>query len=122
MTKRSRAAAAALLFGPLPALLAACGGISLNPFSEKESTGLDRRPANATEYVCQGGKRFYVRNLEAGAVWLIAPDREIRLEKLAGGETRYGVGRTVLEINGPDAMLADPPAQFAGCRRADAKS
>jgi hypothetical protein len=109
----------------LPAflLLAACSTVKdLLPFGEKESTELDRRPANATEYVCQGGKRFYVRNLEAGAVWLIAPDREIRLEKLAGGETRYGSGRTVLEISGPDAMLADPPAQFAGCRRADAKS
>ncbi len=106
-----------------PVVLAACSTVKdMLPFGEKESTELDRRPANATEYVCQGGKRFYVRNLEAGAVWLIAPDREIRLEKLASGETRYGAGRTVLEISGSDAMLADPPAQFAGCRRADAKS
>jgi hypothetical protein len=100
----------------LPVLLTACGGISLNPFSEKESTEISRKPANAAEYACQGGKRFYVRNLDAGAVWLIAPDREIRLEKLADGG-----GRVVLEISGPDAMLTDPPAAFAGCRRADAK-
>ena len=55
--------------------------------------------------------------------WLIAPDREIRLEKLAGAEgLRYGTGRVVLEISGPDAMLTDPPTAFAGCKRADAKS
>jgi membrane-bound inhibitor of C-type lysozyme len=119
MTERARIAAAALL----PVLLAACGTVKdLLPFGEKESAELDRRPANATEYVCQGGKRFYVRNLDEGAVWLIAPDREIRLEKLAGAEgRRYGAGRTVLEISGPDAMLTDPPAQFAGCKSADAK-
>lgn len=122
--KRLRIAAAALLLGLPPLLLGACSTIrDILPFGEKESTELSRKPANATEYVCQGGKRFYVRSLDAGAVWLIAPDREIRLEKLAGAEgLRYGAGRVVLEISGPDAMLTDPPTAFAGCKRADAKS
>jgi membrane-bound inhibitor of C-type lysozyme len=104
-------------------LLASCSTVKeILPFGEKENTELSRKPANATEYACEGGKRFYVRTLDANAVWLIAPDREIRLEKLAGAEgTRYGVGRTVLEISGPDAMLTDPPTQFAGCRNAGAK-
>jgi len=88
-------------------LLAGCGGMSLWPFGESESTELSR---------------FYVRTLDAGAVWLIAPDREIRLDKLAGAEgARYGVGRVVLEISGQSAMLTDPPTQFADCKRADAK-
>jgi membrane-bound inhibitor of C-type lysozyme len=102
-------------------LLAACGGASLWPFGS-ESTELSRKPANATEYVCQGGRTFYVRGLDAGAVWLIAPDREIRLEKSTGAGSVYRAGRVVLEINGPDAMLTDPPTLFAGCRRADGKS
>jgi hypothetical protein len=103
-------------------LLAACGGVSsLWPFGEMESTELSRRPSNATEYVCDNQKRFYVRGLDGGAVWLIAPDREIRLEKLAGADMRYGTGRVVLEISGQNALLTDAPAQFAGCKRADAK-
>jgi membrane-bound inhibitor of C-type lysozyme len=113
--------AAALL---LPLLLCACNTIKeILPFGEKEYTENSRKPANATEYLCQGNKRFYVRTLDANAVWLIAPDREIRLEKRAGAAgTSYGAGRVVLEISGQDAMLTDPPALFAGCKRADAKS
>jgi hypothetical protein len=60
-----------------------------------------------------------VRTVDAGAVWLIAPDREIRLEKLPGAESgRYGVGKVLLEISGDNAALLDPPTQFAGCKRA----
>jgi membrane-bound inhibitor of C-type lysozyme len=115
---RARVAVAALSV----VMLAGCGGISLWPFGDGESTELSRKPANATEYLCDGGKRFYVRTLDAGAVWLIAPDREIRLEKLAGAEgASYGVGRVVLELSAQSAMLTDPPAQFAGCKRADAR-
>lgn len=101
-------------------LLAGCGGYSLWPFGEGGATEQSRKPANAAEYRCEGGKGFFVRDLDAGAVWLIAPDREIRLDKLPGAESgRYGVGRVVLEISGQSATLLDPPAQFAGCKRAD---
>jgi len=104
--------------------LAACSTVKdLLPFGEKEYAENSRKPANATEYLCQGGKRFYVRTLDANAVWLIAPDREIRLAKVAGAAgMSYGAGRVLLEISGPDATLTDPPALFAGCKRADAKS
>jgi len=104
------------------ALLAACGGASLWPFGDSGGKEIDQKPANATEYVCQGGKTFYVRNLDAHAIWLIAPDRELRMEKPPGSEALlYRAGRTTLEINGQDATLIDPPSQFAGCRRADGK-
>ena len=114
--------APAALLALAPLLLAGCGGVSsLWPFGEVGGTELDRKPANAAEYRCAGGKAFYVRNLEGGAVWLIAPDREIRLDKLPGAESgRYGTGKVVLEIGGDTATLLDPPAQFAGCKRADA--
>jgi hypothetical protein len=57
--------------------------------------------------------------VDAGAVWLIAPDREIRLAKLPdAGAGRYGVGKVLLEISGENATLLDPPTQFAGCKRA----
>ena len=95
---------------------------SLWPFGGG-GTELSRTPANATEYRCDGGKVFYVRTLEEGAAWLIAPDREIRLPRLKDGESgRYGVGRIVLELRGESADLIDPPAVFAGCKRAGDKS
>ena len=98
-------------------LLTGCGMSmsSLNPFSDGEVKEQDRRPANSTEYRCADGKTFYVRNLEGGAVWLIAPDRDIRLEKKAEGS--YGVGRVLLEISGTEATLTDPPAIFGSCKR-----
>ena len=66
---------------------------------------------------------FYVRTLDAGAVWLIAPDREIRLERAAGStDMVYGAGKVRLEITAQNATLLDPPAQFLVCKRTDAKS
>jgi len=101
-------------------LLTGCGGFSVWPFSEGGATEVSRKPSNATEYVCEGGKAFYVRNLDGGAIWLIAPDREIRLEKLSDASGAYGVGKVRLEIAAQSATLLDPPAQFLGCKRAAA--
>jgi membrane-bound inhibitor of C-type lysozyme len=102
----------------LALLLAGCGGVSLWPFGGSGGgTELSRAPKNATEYRCDGGRSFWVRNLEDGAVWLIAPDREIRLARAAAAG-RYSAGRVVLELSGDEASLADPPASFSGCKRA----
>jgi len=106
----------------LTVLLAGCGGASLWPFGSSGSTEQSRKPADATEYQCEGGKVFYVRNLDAGAVWLIAPDRQIRLEKPAGTtDMVYAAGKVRLEITAQTATLLDPPAQFLGCKRAETK-
>jgi hypothetical protein len=88
-------------------------GFSFWPFGSSD-TERDRRPANATEYRCAGNRAFYVRRMEDNAVWLIAPDRELRLDKQADG--RYGVGRVSLEL-GTDgsATLTDPPNSLVGC-------
>ena len=96
--------------------LAGCSSVSLWPFGDSETPEKSRKPANAVEYRCGDNKAFYVRNLDGGAVWLIAPDREIRLDKLADG--RYGVGRVTLEIGGDGATLIDPPSVFSNCKRA----
>src|SRR6185295_17585142 len=99
----------------LSALLCGCGGMNVWPFGESRTTEASRKPSNAAEYQCEGGKQIYVRNLDDGAVWLIAPDREIRLEKLknAAGAV-YGVGKVHLELTDKSATLLDPPAQFLG--------
>ena len=108
-----RVAACALSLAPV--LLGGCGSVRLWPFGDSETSERSRKPANAAEYRCDEGKTFYVRNLDAGAVWLIAPDREIRLAKQADG--RYSVGRVSLELGADGAKLTDPPARFANCKR-----
>ena len=84
-----------------PILLAGCGGVNLWPFGDG-GRDISRAPANATKYQCDGGKRFYVRNLEdAAAVWLILPEREVRLNKVAAAAgARYATGKLTLEITG----------------------
>ena len=113
MNVRHPAALLALL------LLGGCGGFSVGslwPFGEGGASEIARKPDNATEYRCDGNRVFYVRGIDGGAVWLIAPDREIRLDRKAEGQ--WGVGRVQLEISGQTALLTDPPAQFTGCKRA----
>ena len=112
-----------LLLPLVLALLAGCGSlpslpdIRLWPFGgEEKRPDVDRRPQNATEYRCDNNRAFYVRTLEDGAMWLIAPDREIRLPRL-NDTGRYGVGRVLLDIHGDEASLTDPPSSFVGCKR-----
>lgn len=96
-------------------LVAGCGSVSVWPFGESGPAETSRTPANATEYRCDGAKSFYVRPIEGGDVWLIAPDREIRLRK-AGAEGRFAQGKVVLQLSGASATLVDPPGDFANCR------
>lgn len=108
----------------IPLLLAGCGEMNVKkylPFGGDAVQERSRTPANATEYQCAAGKRFYVRTLEGGAaVWLILPERELRLDKReAESGLRYGNGIALLEINGSDATLKDgATVSFAGCKTA----
>jgi membrane-bound inhibitor of C-type lysozyme len=111
----------------IPLLLAGCGDINVRkyiPFGGDTPPERSRTPANATEYQCAAGKRFYVRMLEGGAaVWLILPEREVRLEKLgADAGIRYSNGIAVLDINGSEATLKDGATiSFAGCKAASSQ-
>lgn len=98
-------------------LLAACGDMKpkIWPFADSGPRERARDPANAREYACAGDKRFYIRSLEGGALWLILPEREVRLEGLGG--TRYGKGSLVLELGADGASLVDGAATtYAGCK------
>ena len=95
----------------LTLLLSGCGGLNLWPFGGHGGAGRSGRPANATQYVCGGGKTFYVRMLDNGnAAWVIYAEREFRLDK-AESKTgaRYSNGVAVLEINGNQVALQDGP-------------
>ena len=93
-------------------LVAGCGEISVKkylPFGGDSIQERSRTPANATEYQCAAGKRIYVRTLEGGAaVWLILPERELRLERIgAENSPRYGKGNITLDLSGNMAAIKD---------------
>ncbi len=107
----------------LAVLLAGCGKVSMPsipnlwPFGDKPERS--REPENATAYQCEGGRKLYVRTLENGAaVWVILPERELRLEKTgAAASTNYSYRGTLLEIKGNEATLFEGPKPLlAGCK------
>lgn len=101
-----------------------CGGLSMKdiPLVGGSSSSQAKVPANATEYQCSNGKKFYVRMQDNGSTaWLIYPDREVGLAKASSGN-RYTNGVAVLEINGTEATLNDGPTiAYSGCKPPGAK-
>jgi membrane-bound inhibitor of C-type lysozyme len=101
--------------------IAGCGGMSLPslwPLGERDMER-SRVPANSITYQCAAGKRFYLRYLDNGAAaWVILPEREFRLDKVAGDAgTRYGNGKAVLTVNGDEVALSDgPTVNYAACK------
>ena len=116
----------------VPVLTLALGGcmsmpsmpsVDLWPFGgESKVVERSRAPANATEYRCDGGKGFYLRTLEGGtAIWLIYPDRQVRLEKqttaTTGSGTRYTNGVATLRMEEGGASLTDGPViSYHNCK------
>lgn len=103
-------------------LLPGCSSVKVWPFDDSNTASTQKRgPANATEYQCSMGKRFYVRQVENGnSVWLIYSDREVALNKsTSGSDTRYSNGVAVLVIAGNEATLTDGPTiNYSGCKAA----
>lgn len=105
----------------LSLFLGGCGGFSMWPFGGDKAQERSRIPSNASEFRCNDGKRFYLRNLDNGAAaWIIYADREVRLDKVAAASgSRYSNGIAVLNVSGNEATLEDGPAiSFAGCKKA----
>ena len=102
-------------------LLSGCSSVKVWPFDESQPANRSSAPANATEYQCNAGKRFYVRYLDNGtSAWLIYLSREVRLTKDASASgTRYTNGVAVLTISDGAATLTDGPAiSYGGCKAA----
>lgn len=103
----------------LSLLLYGCGGVSIWPFGGEKAQERSRTPSNASEFRCNDGKRFYLRYLDNGAAaWIIYPDREVRLDKVAAASgARYSNGIAVLNVSGNEATLEDGSAiSFTGCK------
>ncbi|PPC94136.1 MAG: hypothetical protein CTY33_04895 [Methylotenera sp.] len=105
----------ACLFSSL-LLLSACSSFRVpNPF-DTSTKELSKSPVNATEYVCEGNKRFFVRMLNNGNdAWLIYPDHEVNLPKNEGN--RYTSGAITLVLDGTEATLNDgEKIAYTGCK------
>ncbi|MCB5190584.1 hypothetical protein LG198_07585 [Methylobacillus arboreus] len=95
-----------LLLVLMASMLSACGGFSLWPFGEDDADVRSRGPAGSTEYVCDKGRKFYVRLQDGGnAAWLVLPDREVLLNKTEAGQYSNSIAK--LEIEGETATLDD---------------
>lgn len=103
-------------------MLAGCSSMKVWPFDD-DKPHLTGQPANSTEFMCEGGKHFYVRYMDNGnTAWVIYPDREVALSKEASG-SRYSNGVAVLEIKGNEATLNDGPGvSYTGCKTPAATS
>lgn len=115
--RNSIAAAPALAL--LALCIAGCESLSIPNLMGEKNLERSRVPANSITYQCDGGKRFYLRYLDNGAAaWVILPEREFRLDKVAGeAGNRYGNGKAVLSVNGDDVSLSDgPTANYTACK------
>lgn len=103
-------------------VLAGCGDmkIKLWPFGADGPRERSREPANASEYQCAANKRFYLRTLDGGeAVWLILPEREVRLERIGASGGRYGKGNLILDLAADATTVHDGAATtHADCKPA----
>lgn len=105
--------------------LSACESMgSLEKYNPFGSGGAERsnNPVNATEYICDGKNRFFVRMLNNGNdAWLIYPDHEVNLPK-TGGDNRYSSGAITLVINGAETTLNDgEKIAYTNCKPQDTK-
>ena len=108
-----------LAFVCLPVVTAGCSSVDLWPFGGDGAKERSRVPVNATEFQCDGGKRFYLRYLDnGGSAWVMLPERQFRLDKVVSAQgARYSNGTSTLEVNGTEASLDDGPANsLAGCK------
>ncbi len=96
--------------------ISGCSSVKLWPFGESKELERPRGPVDATEYRCDGGRAFHLRQIEGGtAVWVMLPERHVRLDRRATGE--YSNGISTLRLEAGIANLSDGPGiAYAGCK------
>jgi hypothetical protein len=105
-----------LLLGLALGGVSGCSSVNVWPFGE-DSVERSTAPANAVEYQCAEGKKFYVRSIDKGsAMWVILPDREFALSKAESGE-RFSNGVSALTITEGVARLEENPSStYVDCK------
>lgn len=89
-------------------LLSACSVVAPFKVFKSETKERSKNPENATEYVCEGNKRFFLRMLNHNNdAWLIFPDHEVNLAKSSTEKNRYVSGSITLVLDGDQTTLTD---------------
>lgn len=106
-----------LLLLPACSTLDKVKDVNLWPFGNSADAPRVYKPANSTEYLCEKGKKFYIRTLDNGAnVWLMLSDREVLLPKV-GNEMVYSNGISRLDMTGAEVSLeASAENRYIGCK------
>jgi len=103
----------------MSAVMTGCGG-GWWPFARSDGEQPRRLPEGAVEHACAQGKRLLLRHAPDGkSVWVIYPDREFRLDRLAAGPgERYsnGVSTLIAEVDGI-SLDSNGIREFAECKR-----
>lgn len=87
-----------------------------------DDTGRVPPPENATQYFCNSGNSFWLRNLSDNAKWVIYPDRQIRLDRDKDNPNSYSNSVATLVFDGNTATLNDgPQIAYTNCAVATKK-
>lgn len=91
--------------------------VNLWPFGNGTDAPRVYKPANSTEYLCEKGKKFYIRILDNGAnIWLMLSDREVLLGKV-GNDKVYSNGISRLDMTSSEVSLeASAENRYIGCK------
>jgi hypothetical protein len=105
------------VFIVMMAMLAGCSVGGWNPLASSGPSG-PYTPPGAKGYACEGGKRLLVRfESDAKSAWVIWPDRETRLNRVAGAGEQFSNGRATLSLNDGEARVEEGGrVEFAGCK------
>ena len=108
------------IFAMIAAVLSLPACSMLKPFKvfNTETQERSKNPANATEYICENNKHFFVRMLNKGSdAWLIFPDHEVNLAQSSSDKNRYVSGAITLVLNGEQSTLTDGDVlSYTGCK------
>ncbi|MDO8962193.1 MAG: hypothetical protein Q7V02_08830 [Methylophilus sp.] len=108
------------IFAMIAAMLSLSACSMLKPFKvfNTETQEHSKNPANATEYICENNKHFFVRMLNKGSdAWLIFPDHEVNLAQSSSDKNRYVSGAITLVLNGEQSTLTDGDVlSYTGCK------
>jgi hypothetical protein len=107
----------------LAAVLVLTGCNTVNELFRGGPREQSRVRSDVTEYACADGKTLSLKmDPAAKAAWVVSPEREYRLDAVAGASDRYSNGRTTLTLRDGQASLEETgapagTAALSGCKR-----
>ncbi len=93
--------------------LSGCGGVKLNPFSDKGKTNTEYQT-----YTCNENKQFRLKMIDENQhAWLLLADHEVYLTRRDEASQEYGNGRYLLRLDDEEQSTLSNAGdqQYTGC-------